>query len=63
MALCGDKLYVIDMKGTCHILKASTEFAELAKNDLGELSRSSPAFSNGQIFIRTYKALYCIGTK
>ncbi len=61
MALCGDKLYVIDMKGTCHVLKASPEFAALGKNPMGELTRASPAFSNGQIFIRTYQNLYCIG--
>ncbi|MEI6232501.1 MAG: PQQ-binding-like beta-propeller repeat protein [Planctomycetota bacterium] len=61
MALCGDKLYVIDMKGTCHVLKASPEFSVLGKNPMGELTRASPAFSNGQIFIRTYQNLYCIG--
>ncbi len=63
MALCGDKLYVIDMKGTCHVLKASPEFAELGKNAMGELTRASPAFSNGQIFIRTYQNLYCISAQ
>ena len=60
MALCGDKLYVVDMKGVGHVLKASTEFAELGKNPLNELTRASPAFSNGQILIRTYQNLYCI---
>ncbi len=63
MALCGDKLYAVDMKGTCHVLKASPQFSELGKNDFGEAetTRASPAFSNGQIFIRTYKNLYCVG--
>lgn len=61
MELCGDKLYVVDMKGTCHILRASPQFEELGKNPLGEMTRASPAFSNGHIFIRTYAALYCIG--
>jgi outer membrane protein assembly factor BamB len=63
MVLCGDKLYVVDMKGAAHVLKASTEFAELGNNPLNELTRASPAFSNGQIFIRTYQNLYCIAEK
>ncbi|HLX62116.1 MAG TPA: PQQ-binding-like beta-propeller repeat protein [Planctomycetota bacterium] len=61
MALCGDKLYAVDMQGTCAVLKASTDFAERGKNALKEMTRASPAFSNGQIFIRTYQNLYCVG--
>ena len=32
----------------------------LAENKLGEQTEASPAFSNGQIFIRTHQSLYCI---
>ena len=30
-------------------------------NDLGEPVSASPAISQGQLFIRTHEALYCIG--
>jgi outer membrane protein assembly factor BamB len=33
----------------------------LATNDLGERINATPAISDGQLFIRTWKALYCIG--
>ncbi len=35
-------------------------YKELAVNSLGEPSNSTPAFANGQIFLRTFEALYCI---
>ena len=35
--------------------------ATIATNDLGEPTYASPALSNGQIFLRTGKAIYCIG--
>ena len=35
----------------------------LAENDFGEYILSSPAVSDGQIFIRTDKALYAIGER
>jgi outer membrane protein assembly factor BamB len=35
----------------------------MAENQLGEQIEASPAFSNGQIFIRTFQNLYCIEAK
>jgi hypothetical protein len=35
----------------------------LAENDFGEYTLSSPAVSDGQIFIRTDKFLYAIGRR
>ena len=58
------RIYVTDQQGTTHILKPNPEKLELLKsNRLGERSNSTPAFSDGQIFIRTFGNLYCIGTK
>jgi outer membrane protein assembly factor BamB len=37
-------------------------YKQLAVNRLGEPSNSTPAVANGQIFVRTFKALYCIST-
>jgi hypothetical protein len=35
----------------------------VAENDFGEYTLSSPAVSEGQLFIRTDKALYAIGRR
>ncbi|MAD80117.1 MAG: hypothetical protein CMJ50_04635 [Planctomycetaceae bacterium] len=37
-------------------------YKELAVNSLGEPSNSTPAVAEGEIFLRTFKALYCIST-
>jgi outer membrane protein assembly factor BamB len=55
------RLYVTDRKGTTFVFKPNPEKFDLtATNELGEKSNSTPAVSNGEIFIRTFKALYCI---
>jgi outer membrane protein assembly factor BamB len=60
--LAGGLLYVTDQKGTTVVVKPNPEKAEVvAKNELGESSNSTPAVSNGEIFIRTFKNVYCIG--
>jgi outer membrane protein assembly factor BamB len=61
MVLAGDKAYVTDQKGRTVVFKPNPEKFELvAVNELGEPSNSTPAISNGEIFIRTFKHLYCI---
>ena len=42
---------------------AVAKFELLAENKLDEFTLSSPAISDGQIFLRTAKHLYCIGKK
>ena len=37
------------------------KFAVVAKSELGEPTYASPALSAGKIFIRSSKAVYCIG--
>jgi len=44
-------------------LRASPRYQLLGVNALGEMTQSSMAFSNGEIFIRTYQALWCISEK
>jgi hypothetical protein len=44
-------------------VKAGDEFDVLAKNALGERVFASPAFSDGDVFIRGAKHLWCIGEK
>ena len=57
----GDKLFCVDEEGIVHVIAASKEFKILAKNPLGEASRSTPAVSGGRMFIRTYSQLICVG--
>jgi len=49
--------------GETTVIEAGPEFKVLAKNPLGEKLQASPAISQGQIFIRTEKNLFCIGAK
>ena len=60
--LADGKIYVTNEDGLTIVVKAGPKFELLAENDLGEYTLSSPAVSEGQIFIRTDKALYAIGT-
>ena len=58
----GGKLYVTDQRGTTHVfLPNPKKFERIASNDLSERSNSTPAISDGEIFIKTDKHLYCIG--
>jgi hypothetical protein len=55
------KVYFTDQRGTTLVLAASPKYEVLAKNDLGEHTNASIAISQGDIFIRTWKHLWCIG--
>jgi outer membrane protein assembly factor BamB len=58
------RLYVGNTAGTTFVLEPNpNECRILAENQLGETTRASPAYSNGQVFIRTYQNLYCIEGK
>ena len=61
--LADGKIYITNEDGVTSVVKAGPEFAVLAENDFGEYVLSSPAVSDGQIFIRTDKALYAIGER
>jgi outer membrane protein assembly factor BamB len=61
--LADGKIYITDEDGVTSVVRAGTTFQILAENDFGEYTLSSPAVSEGQIFIRTEAALYAIGTR
>jgi len=52
--------YTITQGGDCFVFKASPTFELVAVNALGELSNSSIVPSDGELFIRTQAALWCI---
>jgi len=60
-SLVGEKLYLLDDKGTMLISEYKPKYKELAKCRLGEECRASPAFADGRIYIRGVESLYCIG--
>jgi outer membrane protein assembly factor BamB len=62
-ALAEGRVYFTAEDGVTYVVKASDEYELLAKNPLGERVYASPAFSDGDIFIRGAKHLWCIGGK
>jgi outer membrane protein assembly factor BamB len=61
--LADGKIYVTNEDGMTSVVKAGPQFEVLAENDLAEYTLSSPAISEGQLFIRTSNHLYCIGQR
>ena len=54
------RVYFTDDDGVTFVLKAGAEFELLSKNPIGEHCYSSPAFSDGNIFLRGEKHLFCV---
>jgi outer membrane protein assembly factor BamB len=63
LVLSGDRLYAINQSGDGFVLRAAQKFEVLATNSIGETTIASLAPSDGELFIRTYKALWCVGEK
>lgn len=59
--MVGGRIYLFDRKGVAHIFSASGTYKSLGEPKLGEDVVSTPAFADGQLFIRGSKNLYCIG--
>jgi outer membrane protein assembly factor BamB len=61
--LADDKMYVTNEDGLTSVIKAGAKFEVIAENPLNDYTLSSPAISDGQIFIRTAQQLFCIGKR
>jgi outer membrane protein assembly factor BamB len=61
--LADGKIYITNEDGVTSVVKAGPVFEVLAENDFDDYTLSSPAISEGQIFLRTAKYLYCIGRR
>ena len=59
----GGNVYLIDDEGVTTVVKPGPEFNSIARNELKDPCFASPAISEGQIFIRSENALYCIGVE
>ncbi len=61
--LADGKIYISSEDGLTVVYKAGPKFEMLAENQLEGYCLSTAAISDGQIFIRTDKHLYCIGQR
>ena len=47
--------------GTTVIFQPGRSYVEVARNDLGEMVRSTPVFDGDLMYVRGYEHLFCIG--
>ncbi|HZN36021.1 MAG TPA: PQQ-binding-like beta-propeller repeat protein [Pirellulaceae bacterium] len=55
------RIFFLNTEGLATVISASPRFDKLVENQLDDETIASPAISNGQIFLRGRKSLYCIG--
>jgi outer membrane protein assembly factor BamB len=55
------RIYFLNTQGLTTVVAASPRFSRLAENQLDEETFASPIVSDGHIFIRGRKTLYCLG--
>jgi outer membrane protein assembly factor BamB len=63
LVISENNLYAVNQSGDGFVFKADPKFQVVSTNSLGELTRASVAVSDGELFIRTYKNLWCISEK
>jgi len=59
VATVGEAIFRCAQGGDGFVLQASPKFEVLATNSLGEATIASMAVSDGDLFVRTHKALWC----
>jgi outer membrane protein assembly factor BamB len=59
--LMGGLVFFINDNGEVNVIKPGPDFKRIAKYELGEQCYASPAISNGRVFLRGFKHLFCIG--
>jgi outer membrane protein assembly factor BamB len=55
------KVYATSIAGDVYVFAAEPTFRLLARNELGETVRATPAVAGGRLYIRGERHLYCIG--
>jgi outer membrane protein assembly factor BamB len=56
-------VYFLNDNGVMNVVRPGREFVRVAQNEIGEKTFASPAISQGQIFLRGDKHLFCIGSR
>ena len=59
--LINGQIFCINDDGQINVIQPGRTFKRVATYELGESCYASPAISNGQVFIRGFKHLYCFG--
>lgn len=60
--MVGDHIYTLSQPGMTVVFKADPEGLKVvAESDIGEMTNSSLVVSEGEIFLRSHEALWCIG--
>jgi outer membrane protein assembly factor BamB len=57
------KIYAPNDAGDVYVIAADTTFKQLARNNIGERIRATPAVANGRLYLRGQDHLFCIGNK
>ncbi len=55
------RIYLINDNGQINVIAPGKTLKRVATYELGEFCYASPAISNGQVFIRGFEHLYCLG--
>jgi outer membrane protein assembly factor BamB len=55
------KVYITDMTGKTHIVKATKDYQLIGTPELGEKAVCSPIFQDGKVYLRGMNNLYCLG--
>jgi len=55
------KVYITDMTGKTHIVKATKDYQLIGTPELGEKAVCSPVFQDGKVYLRGMNNLYCMG--
>lgn len=63
LVTAGGLVYFLDDDGNMKVVRPGENLEVVATNKLGEYCYASPAISQGQLFIRGDKSLFCIGGK
>jgi outer membrane protein assembly factor BamB len=61
--LVGGRLFFINDNGQVNVIKPGSQFECVATYELGESCYASPAISDGRIYLRGFKHLFCIGSR
>jgi outer membrane protein assembly factor BamB len=61
--LIDGKIYAASVAGDVYVLDAAPTFKVIARNELGEMIRATPAVAGGRLYVRGERMLWCIGGK
>jgi outer membrane protein assembly factor BamB len=63
LTLANGLVYFLSDNGVTTVVKPGPEYQEVARNEIGERCFASPALSEGELFLRGDKSLFCIGAR